>query len=115
MKLSTGKVTLVDKKQVWRTFDDQGRMQRDVIALRDEALSEGTPLLMPVMADGRVSRPQPALSECRAYFQDQFARLPEAHKALQDAAPYPVSLSAGLQARQSRVVQQIQHRELGES
>ncbi|MGB8993676.1 MAG: nicotinate phosphoribosyltransferase [Desulfobaccales bacterium] len=115
MKLSTGKVTLVDKKQIWRTFNDQGRMQRDVIALRDEALSEGTPLLMPVMADGRVSQPQPALPECRAYFQDQFARLPEAHKALQDAAPYPVSLSSGLQARQSRVVQQIQHRELGES
>jgi nicotinate phosphoribosyltransferase len=115
MKLSTGKVTLVDKKQVWRTFDDRGRMQQDIIALRREAMSEGTPLLLPVMADGRITRPLPALSECRAYFQDQFARLPEAHKALQDAAPYPVSLSSGLQALQSQVVQQIQHRELGES
>ncbi len=115
MKLSTGKVTLVDKKQVWRTFDAQGAMQRDTIALRREAMPAGTPLLQPVMANGRITRPQPSLRECRDYFQDQFARLPAAHKALQDPTPYPVSLSPGLEELQSRVVQQIRHRELGES
>ncbi len=36
MKLSTGKATLVDKKQVCRTFDAQGAMHRDVIALREK-------------------------------------------------------------------------------
>ena len=40
MKLSTGKVTLVDKKQVWRRFDNQGLMQGDTIALREETLPE---------------------------------------------------------------------------
>ncbi len=71
-------------------------MARDTIALRREAIPGGTPLLQPVMADGRITRPLPTLSECRDYFQAQFARLPEAHKVLQDPTPYPVSLSPGL-------------------
>jgi nicotinate phosphoribosyltransferase len=115
MKLSTGKVTLVDKKQVWRWFDDEGAMVRDTIALRREAIPGGTPLLQPVMANGRITRPLPGLSECREYFQAQFARLPEAHKVLNDPTPYPVSLSPGLTELQSRVVQQIRRRELGEN
>jgi len=115
MKLSTGKVTLVDKKQIWRTLDAQGAMQGDVIALRHEAMPEGAPLLQPVMANGRIIRPLPSLPESRDYFQNQFARLPAAHKTLQDPAPYPVTLSPGLQELQSRVVQQIRRRELGES
>jgi nicotinate phosphoribosyltransferase len=115
MKLSSGKVTLVDKKQVWRAFDAQGAMQGDLIALRDEAISEGSPLLEPVMAGGRIVRQLPTLPASRDYFQAQFARLPETYKALRDPARYPVSLSAGLKKLQSRVEQDIRHRELGES
>ena len=115
MKLSTGKVTLVDKKQVWRWFDPQGAMARDTIALRREAVPGGTPLLQPVMAQGRITRPLPTLPECRDYFKAQFARLPEAHKVLKDPTPYPVSLSPGLTELQSRVEQQIRRRELGEN
>jgi hypothetical protein len=90
-------------------------MSRDTIALRREALPGGTPLLQPVMANGRTARPLPTLSESREYFRDQFARLPEAHKIIQDPTPYPVSLSPGLTALQSQVAQQIRRRELGES
>jgi nicotinate phosphoribosyltransferase len=115
MKLSTGKVTLVDKKQVFRLVDDQGIMQRDTIALRREAIPGGAPLLQSVMAGGRITRPLPTLDESREYFQAQSARLPEVHKVLQDPTPYPVGLSSGLKQLQSRVVQQIRHRELGES
>jgi hypothetical protein len=75
----------------------------------------GAPLLQPVMVNGRITRPQPSLGECRDYFQDQFTHLPAAHKALQDPTPYPVSLSPGLEELQSRVMQQVRHRELGES
>jgi nicotinate phosphoribosyltransferase len=115
MKLSSGKVTLVDKKQIWRICDDQGTMQRDVIALRGEDLAEASPLLAPVMAGGRIIRPLPTLPESRDYFQAQFAQLPAVHKRLIDPTPYPVSLSAELQAMQSQVEQQIRRRELGES
>jgi hypothetical protein len=68
-----------------------------------------------VMAAGRITRPLPTLAESRDYFTAQFARLPEAHKVLQDPVPYPVSLSPGLKELQSRVEQQIRRRELGES
>ncbi|MGQ9688096.1 MAG: nicotinate phosphoribosyltransferase [Desulfobaccales bacterium] len=114
MKLSTGKVTLVDKKQVWRTFDDRGRMMGDTISLREEFLSEGKPLLQKVMANGVPLMPQPTLQESREYFRRQFALLPEAFKALDKPPLYPVTLSPGLAERESLVEKELQQRELGE-
>jgi nicotinate phosphoribosyltransferase len=115
MKLSSGKVTLVDQKQVWRSFDAQGAMEQDVIARRDETGLKGSPLLKPVMAGGKIIGPMPGLNDCRDYFQAQFAKLPELYKQLEKPARYPVSLSAGLKELQSRVKQRIRQRELGES
>lgn len=115
MKLSTGKVTLVDKKQVFRFFDDAGRMARDVIALRDEPVPGGRPLLKKVMEHGRIIKPLPGLKESRDYFASQFALLPPEYKAIEKPAPYPVHLSPGLEHLQSQVEQEIRERELGES
>ncbi len=113
MKLSTGKVTLVDKKQVFRFFDDQGKFQADTIALRDEPVTGGLPLLQEVMQAGQLARPLPPLSESREYFLDQFGRLPESYKALGDPPFYPVSWSPGLTELQARVERDLQERELG--
>lgn len=115
MKLSSGKVTLVDQKQVWRSFDAQGAMEQDVIARRDETGHKGSPLLKPVMAGGKIIGHMPELNDCRDYFQAQFAKLPEIYKQLENPARYPVSLSAGLKELQSQVEQRIRQRELGES
>jgi nicotinate phosphoribosyltransferase len=115
MKLSTGKVTLVDKKQIWRSFDDKGLMDGDIIALREETLPAGMPLLQPVMHSGMPSGPLPSLQESREYFRRQFALLPEAYKALNNPALYPVSLSQGLTEREARVAKELQRRELGET
>lgn len=115
MKLSTGKVTLVDKKQIYRFYDERGNFGRDTIALRDEALPGGASLLKPVMQGGRLTRPLPELKACRQHFLSQFARLPEVYKTLKDPALYPVDLSPGLKDLQGRVEQEIHHRELGES
>ncbi len=115
MKLSTGKVTLVDKKQVFRFFDDDGRMARDVIALREEAVAGGRPLLEKVMEHGRILKPLPDLKKSREYFASQFALLPPEYKALEKPAAYPVHLSPGLEHLQSQVEQEIKERELGES
>jgi nicotinate phosphoribosyltransferase len=114
MKLSTGKVTLVDKKQIWRSFDDTGLMAEDIISLREEALPSGVPLLKPVMQDGTPVGALPTLQESRAYFSQQYALLPEAYKALANPPLYPVSLSPGLAERQARVEGQLRQRELGE-
>ena len=115
MKLSTGKVTLVDKKQVYRHYDDRGNLLRDVIALRDEPVAGAAPLLEPVMRRGEIIRPLPSLHDSRAYFQAQFARLPEPYKALENPPVYPVELSPGLKDLQSRVETKLRQRELGES
>jgi len=115
MKLSTGKVTLVDKKQAYRHYNGQGRMCRDVIALRQEEVTGAVPLLRPVMGRGRIIRPLPSLNDSREYFLSQFALLPEPYKALRDPSLYPVSLSPGFRELQSRVEWQLQHGELGES
>ncbi len=115
MKLSTGKVTLVDQKQVHRHYDGQGRMLRDTIALRGEAVPQPGPLLQQFMAGGRLTRELPTLKESRDFFHSQFALLPEAYKALEEPPPFPVDLSPGLRDLQARVEREIHHRELGES
>jgi len=68
MKLSTGKVTLVDKKQVFRFYDARGNFARDTIALREEVPVGGTSLLKRVMQGGRSTGPLPDLKACRQYF-----------------------------------------------
>lgn len=112
MKLSTGKVTLVDKKQVYRFYDDRGRLDRDVIALREEAVPGGAPLLKKVMGNGRILEPMPTLKESRDYFISQFGLLPEPYKALQDPPAYPVTLSPRHEALQARVEREILEREV---
>ncbi|MEW6660131.1 MAG: nicotinate phosphoribosyltransferase [Thermodesulfobacteriota bacterium] len=112
MKLSTGKVTLVDKKQIHRHCDGRGRMLRDTIALRGEAVAEAVPLLQQYMAGGRVTRKLPTLKKSRVFFHSQFALLPESYKAQEEPAQYPVDLSPGLQDLQARVEREIQQREL---
>jgi nicotinate phosphoribosyltransferase len=115
MKLSTGKRTLVEQKQVFRFYDDRGNMARDVIALRQEEVSGGQPLLEKVMDRGRVAKKLPDLKQSREYFAAQFALLPQAYKHIENPALYPVSLSAGLEQLQNRIEQEIIERELGES
>jgi nicotinate phosphoribosyltransferase len=115
MKLSTGKVTLVDKKQIFRFYDDQGNTARDTIALRSEAVSGGQPLLEKVMDGGRIVKDLPGLKASRDYFAAQFAKLPPEFKAIEQPAAYPVYLSPGLEQLQHQVEQKIKERELGES
>lgn len=115
MKLSTGKVTLVDKKQIWRRFDDKGLMEGDTIALREETLPEGVPLLQQVMKNGTPIQPQPTLEESRDYFRRQYALLPDAYKAIEAPPKYPVRLSQQLEERETRVEEELHQRELGES
>jgi len=115
MKLSTGKVTLVDQKQIYRRYDAQGGMLGDTIALREEVIPDAAPLLQKFMEKGRLTRPLPTLHQSRDFFHAQFALLPAPYKALEDPASYPVDLSPGLQDLQARVEREIHRRELGES
>ncbi len=112
MKLSTGKVTYVDKKQIWRRYDDQGRMAGDTISLRDEVLPGTVPLLTQVMAQGRLCSPRPSLQASREYFLQEFAKLPIKYKSLTNPATYPVQISPALAALQADVEAQVRRQEL---
>jgi nicotinate phosphoribosyltransferase len=118
LKLSTGKPSLPGPKQVYRRYDAEGRLAQDVIAARDEPVPEAEPLLEKVMEKGRPLRASPSLEELRRRFAGEFARLPEAYKALRGAPEYPVEVSAGLQRLYETAKVQaeaISLRELGES
>ncbi|MBM4288334.1 MAG: nicotinate phosphoribosyltransferase [Deltaproteobacteria bacterium] len=113
MKLSTGKVTYVDKKQVFRFFDDTGAMREDVIGLREEGIPKARPLLEPVMVQGRPLLPLPSLSAGRKYFLSELARLPMQYKDLKAPPTYPVRLSPGLQHLQEQTERRVREQELG--
>ena len=94
-KRSEGKATWPGRKQVYRRRDAGGRMSGDLLALEAER-QEGDALMAPVMQSGRRLAPSPPLAEARARAVGEMARLPESLRRLDDAPPYPVTVSEAL-------------------
>lgn len=113
MKLSSGKKTLVAPKQVFRRTED-GLYTGDTIALRREEL-EGEPLLRTFMRGGKRTGAPEALNAVRSRFKEEFGKLPEAYKSIEDPPVFPVDVSERLRNLQKRVKQNIIERELCES
>jgi nicotinate phosphoribosyltransferase len=93
-KRSEGKQTWPGRKQVFRTYDAQGRMGRDIVTLESETHG-GDALLVPVMRGGK-RLPQPTLDESRAHGAQELARLPERLARLEPGATYPVTIAQPL-------------------
>ena len=104
VKLSANKPVLPGRKQVFRNSENE-RETGDTIARADEDLP-GRPLLETVMRDGvRIIPPTYDLSGIRRYAAEQTARLPETVRGLPEAdPPYPVEISAKLNAYHQDVV-----------
>lgn len=114
LKLSTGKKTLADEKQVFRIREGGGWLQKDIIGLRYEDL-EGEPLLHPVMKNGeRLGSPE-SLTSIRDRLSEEFAALPDDYKILESPEVYPVEISDRLKALQAQVIHETVEKELGES
>ena len=107
MKLSTGKVSLPGAKQVFRTKDADGKFAKDIIALEDEHLPGGLPVLEEVMRDGQRTGPATTLEEVRTRFQEDFAALDDRFKALNNPPRYPVSISGRLERLTSEVREEV--------
>ncbi|MCH7841950.1 MAG: nicotinate phosphoribosyltransferase [Chloroflexi bacterium] len=107
MKLSPEKVSLPGAKQVFRTKDAAGMFARDIIALDDEELPGGLPLLEEVMKDGRRTGPQVTLEEVRKRFQDDFAALDGRFKVLNNPPRFPVAISGKLERLTSEVREKV--------
>jgi nicotinate phosphoribosyltransferase len=102
-KYSPGKITLAGKKQVFRLRDRNGKFREDLIGRRTEAVAGGTPLLEPVMENGRLLTPPPSLENIRERFQEGFAALDPKYKHLTAGTTYPVAITAQLSQLQKRV------------
>lgn len=104
MKLSTGKSTLIDDKQVWRRTVN-GYYVEDIIALRHETLElpGAVPLLQHVMRAGQSLPPRPDLAAARQCHAAEMTHLPEPYRRLQGGETYPVRLSDALTTRQQQV------------
>ena len=95
-KRSEGKATWPGRKQVYRSFDDEGRMRHDVVALETES-PLGESLLKLVMEHGRRIEPPVALEAARRVAAENLSRLPAALRSLEPAAPYDVQISPAIQ------------------
>ena len=107
MKLSPGKVSPPGAKQVYRLRESGGRFDRDIVALQEEKLPGGEPLLETVMEQGRRTRPAPPLSEIRERFNRDFQQLDDHHKRLYNPPHYPVTYTPALQQLTNRVQGQL--------
>jgi len=95
-KRATGKSTLPGRKQIYRHFDGKGQPSFDVLALTEETDQDGTPLLQPVVRDGRNVAPPPALTEVRDYCRTNLEHLPAHLRTLPGGAQYLMTISEPL-------------------
>jgi len=95
-KRSTAKATWPGRKQVFRKYDDQGRIAGDVLGLHDESIA-GRPLLEPVMRRGVRVAAAPTLEAIRARAVREAATLPDHCRSIRDPSPLEVEISAGVQ------------------
>jgi nicotinate phosphoribosyltransferase len=99
-KRSEGKATWPGRKQVWRRHED-GAAIGDVLTLEDDREPETSglePLIEPVMRAGRRIGALPSLAQAREHAAAELQRLPQALRALEADASYPVTVSDALRA-----------------
>lgn len=127
IKLSenVSKITLPDRKQVWRAINGQGLfLGADAVALDDErevalmhhpftphqsfplASHETEPLLHLVMDRGRVAYDPPSLSRTAEYTRERLEMLPVEYKRFENPHIYKVGISSRLKSLRDRLIAQ---------
>jgi nicotinate phosphoribosyltransferase len=96
-KRSEGKVTWPGRKQIYRQYDNGGRLRADLLTLEDDP-QEGEALLHPFMKNGqRLAWAEP-LEVIRQRTQQQLMRLPAPLTRLDEGFAFPVSIAPALRA-----------------
>jgi len=106
LKLSSGKESLVMPKQIWRRLGPDGKIESDLLGLRDEP-GQGRALLRPVMRQGRRLAPSPGWKEAGQIFKAEQAALPETCLRLDQPSRVPVQVSPALRKLQDQTRQAI--------
>jgi len=100
-KHSEGKATWPGRKQVYRQYAGDGRMQADTLTVEAD-IQPGQRLLETVMRGGNLVRPLESLSAIRERTARQLAELPEHLRALEADLPYDVRIAPALAALADR-------------
>ena len=93
------KATIPGKKQVYRLTDADGNYAKDQVTLWDEEVSEGQPLLVPIIQNGELAYNFPTLQDIQAHTTAELEKLPTPHKRLTGASVYTVEMHPSLLAR----------------
>ena len=96
-KLTQAKVTYPGRKQVFRYSNRRGEFEQDKIALEGEPANGGTPLLAPVMREGRRTLAPEPISALRDRCVAGLAHLLEHYRRIDKRAEYPVRYSKQLE------------------
>jgi nicotinate phosphoribosyltransferase len=125
---SPAKMTTPHFKRVYRLFERaSGRAAADYVAVHGEAPPEWLPepvggvrrrwsdfaareLLQPVFTAGRSIYPEPDLPAIKTFCREQVEALPDAVKALENPAHYPVILSEALLRDREAMVRRYRRR-----
>ncbi len=105
-KLSPGKATWPGRKQVFRSYGEDGVMAGDVLTLEGDA-QNGELLIHPVLQAGKRVEAPPSLSDSRAWAAKQLAALPVTLRGLEGRMPDPVTVSKVLMDLAASVDRQI--------
>jgi nicotinate phosphoribosyltransferase len=119
------KITLPDKKQVWRAIDDRGQFSgADAVSLDDEKTIsmmhhpfvphqsfpleryEVAPLLHLVMEGGKIVYNPPSLSRTAQYCRERLEMLPVEYKRFENPHIYKVGISNRLKDLRDRLIRQ---------
>jgi len=96
-KRSEGKATWPGRKQVYRTYREDGTMAEDLLTLEGHG-GEGQALIQPVMRAGRRTGTPPTLAAARDRTAKEIGRLPGHLRRLETAPSHPVMVSRDLRA-----------------
>lgn len=96
-KKSPGKATWPGRKQVYRHYDADGRLEKDLLVEIGEG-GDGRALLEPVMRDGKRLEPSPALGVVREHAARELASLPASMRDPFGRCEFPVEISGRLKA-----------------
>jgi nicotinate phosphoribosyltransferase len=106
-KFSEEKTTYPGPKQVFRFQNADGIYREDIIARSSEDYPDATPLLQPVMREGKRIAPPVAIQDIQVRALEELAKLPAASRRLREPTPYRIKFSNKLEDLLAVVRQQV--------
>jgi nicotinate phosphoribosyltransferase len=97
IKISEEKITYPGIKQVYRVYDKNNKFKEDILALNDESAPSGsTPLLQPIMKNGKLTVKLPEIDDIQAFYLKNIETLPKKYKKLEEVQTVELKLSKKL-------------------